>query len=72
MVTYIQLPQTVEYRAHGRIIQSGIQLRLSSFINPLRGIDMTGKRHSGAGGATIEKKARISVTVCTRNSTRTR
>ena len=25
---------------------------------------MTGKRHSGAGGATIDKKARISVTVC--------
>ena len=39
-------------------------MRLYSFINPLRGIDMTGKRHSGAGGATIDKKARISVTVC--------
>ena len=44
MVGYIQLPQMVEYRAHGRIIQ----LRLYSFINPLRGIDMTGKRNSGA------------------------
>jgi len=59
MVAYIQLPQTVEYRARGRVIQ----LRLYSFINPLRGIDMSGKRNSGAGGATVDEKARISVTV---------
>ena len=57
MVTYIQLPQTVEYRAHGRTVQ----LRLYSFINPLRGVGMSGKFNSGAGGATIDKKACITV-----------
>ena len=57
MVTYIQLPQTVEYRAHGHVVQ----LRLYSFINPLRGVSMSGKLNSGAGGATIDKKACITV-----------
>ena len=57
MVTYIQLPQTVEYRAHGRTVQ----LRLYSFISPLRGVSMSGKLNSGAGGATIDKKACITV-----------
>ena len=57
MVTYIQLPQAVEYRAHGHVVQ----LRLYSFINPLRSVGTSGKFHSGAGGATIDKKACITV-----------
>ena len=57
MVTYIQLPQTIDYRAHGHVVQ----LRLYSFINPLRGVDMSGKFYSGAGGATTDKKACITV-----------
>ena len=52
---HVQLPQTIEYTAMGK----RISLRLWSARVTLKGRTIKGKRHSGPGGATIYKQAKV-------------